>query len=205
MTFRPSDSLRLISLTGYIDSRRDDTTNVDGTAIEILTTRNLGHIKSFSQELRLEGDSRELKWLVGGYYSNDRLSERLINYTYDATAGIQLRTIAPLLKVAPAVAAQILGVPPAAVPGFSALAAAATAPYSVRQLFEGFAASQFPLDGRAHSYAGFANGDLKLSGHPVADCRRPLYAQHPDECRLCGRLRRLCRRGQCVLRNGHHA
>lgn len=68
-----SDHARIISLTGYNEFDRLATFDWSGVPYEILIQRAVGHIKSFAQEVRAEGDAGALNWLVGGYYAKDTI------------------------------------------------------------------------------------------------------------------------------------
>ncbi len=70
-----SDDLRLVSLTGYQDLNRDALSDWSGSPYEILLQRLEGKIKSFSEEVRLEGATNGVQWLVGGYYGDDDLQD----------------------------------------------------------------------------------------------------------------------------------
>ncbi len=63
--------LRLVSLTGYQDLQRDALVDFGGVPYEILLQDVHGSIESFSQELRVEGETERLNWLAGAYYAND--------------------------------------------------------------------------------------------------------------------------------------
>lgn len=75
--FDLTDAISLTSITSYSDLKFDNSTDTDGTPIEeqdIL--RELGRIKSFSQELRLSnGDSGRLRWTVGANYENTKVDD----------------------------------------------------------------------------------------------------------------------------------
>jgi iron complex outermembrane receptor protein len=70
-----SDDVRVISLTGYNEFDRDGTFDWSGVPYEILIQRAEGHIESFGQELRLEGNTEQANWLIGGYYAKDTISD----------------------------------------------------------------------------------------------------------------------------------
>ncbi len=74
-TFDFSDSLRLVSLTGYQDLNRSALSDWSGSPFEILLQQLEGRIKSFSEEVRLEGESSGVNWLVGAYYADDDLQD----------------------------------------------------------------------------------------------------------------------------------
>lgn len=65
--------IRLISLTGYNEFDRNAVFDWSGAPYEILIQNAVGHIRSFAQEVRLEGSTPELNWLVGGYYAKDTI------------------------------------------------------------------------------------------------------------------------------------
>lgn len=70
-----SDDLRLVSLTGYQDLDRNALSDWSGSPYEILVQRLEGKIQSFSEELRLEGETGNAQWLVGAYYADDELQD----------------------------------------------------------------------------------------------------------------------------------
>jgi iron complex outermembrane receptor protein len=70
-----SDDLRLVSLTGYQDLERNALSDWSGAPFEILLQRLEGRIKSFSEEVRLEGETNGVQWLVGAYYADDDLQD----------------------------------------------------------------------------------------------------------------------------------
>ena len=70
-----SDSVRVVSLTGYNEFDRKATFDWSGIPAEVLIQKADGHIESFAQELRVEGDGPGYNWLVGGYYSKDTISD----------------------------------------------------------------------------------------------------------------------------------
>lgn len=70
-----ADNVRVISLTGYNEFDREATFDWSGIPNEILIQEADGHIESFAQELRVEGDGEGYNWLVGGYYAKDKISD----------------------------------------------------------------------------------------------------------------------------------
>ncbi len=68
-----NDQLKLVSLTGYQNMNRNALIDFSGAPYEILLQNLEGKIKSYSQELRLEGSRENVRWLVGAYYANDQL------------------------------------------------------------------------------------------------------------------------------------
>lgn len=70
-----SDNVRAVSLTGYNEFDRKATFDWSGIPNEVLIQEADGNIKSFAQELRVEGDGPGFNWLVGGYYAKDKISD----------------------------------------------------------------------------------------------------------------------------------
>lgn len=74
-SYELSDNLRFVSLTGYQDLDRNALSDWSGSPYEILVQRLEGRIKSFSEEIRLEGETSGVAWLVGAYYADDDLQD----------------------------------------------------------------------------------------------------------------------------------
>ena len=70
-----ADSVRVVSLTSYNEFDRDATFDWSGIPNEVLIQEADGRIKSFGQELRVEGDGPGYNWLVGGYYAKDKIAD----------------------------------------------------------------------------------------------------------------------------------
>ncbi|KEQ51797.1 TonB-dependent receptor [Sphingobium chlorophenolicum] len=70
-----AEDVTLTSITAYSYLHRNSLNDGDGTAGKDLVIRLSGHIKDFSQEVRLSGVSldRRLIWSVGGNYQNDSI------------------------------------------------------------------------------------------------------------------------------------
>lgn len=66
-----SDNITLTTITAYAQKKFDHTVDLDGTAAESLNIRPFGKLKTFNQEVRLNGKSDRLNWIVGANY--DRL------------------------------------------------------------------------------------------------------------------------------------
>ncbi|MCB1844893.1 MAG: TonB-dependent receptor [Halioglobus sp.] len=67
------DALRMVALTGYHDMTREALVDFGGVPNEILLQKLEGDIESFSQELRLEGETDAASWVLGAYYAEDEL------------------------------------------------------------------------------------------------------------------------------------
>jgi outer membrane receptor protein involved in Fe transport len=72
----------LTSITGLRDWKQSGGTDTDATLVDILYSPavdmpNTAYIrfKQFSQELRLAGDTGRLNWLVGGFYTDEKLTQ----------------------------------------------------------------------------------------------------------------------------------
>jgi outer membrane receptor protein involved in Fe transport len=68
-----SDSMRIVSLTGFQDLKRRALSDWSGAPYEILLQRTRGDIESLSEELRIEGGDDRMNWLVGGYIARDEI------------------------------------------------------------------------------------------------------------------------------------
>lgn len=67
------DDMRLVLLSGYHDLEHDGLTDFSGAPYELLLQDLHGEIESFSQEIRIEGSTDIMKWLLGAYYAEDDL------------------------------------------------------------------------------------------------------------------------------------
>ncbi|MBN8816340.1 MAG: TonB-dependent receptor [Sphingomonas sp.] len=65
-----SDKITITSLTAYSHFKTRASNEYDATAVNIFSNTTGGKISSFSQELRLAGESDIVKWVVGGNYSH---------------------------------------------------------------------------------------------------------------------------------------
>lgn len=78
-TFDLNEDSRIVSITSYNTLSRDALSDWSGAPYEIMIQRLDGSVKSFSQELRIEGEKGILQWLVGAYYADDRLTDNNIS------------------------------------------------------------------------------------------------------------------------------
>lgn len=67
------DRMKLVSLTSYNDFKRDALSDWSGAPYEVLLQNAVGRIKSFAQEVHLEGEAGRVNWLLGAYYARDRI------------------------------------------------------------------------------------------------------------------------------------
>jgi iron complex outermembrane receptor protein len=78
-----TDQVTLTSLTAYSHMSIDQNNDVDGTALPSSDIAIVGHVSSFSEELRLAGEINHFHWVVGGNYSDDRsLENDYIHFPY---------------------------------------------------------------------------------------------------------------------------
>lgn len=61
LSYKLNTELSIVSLTAYNHVKRHDMNDVDGTAQEVFTQLSTGHVGSFSQELRLVGQTDRLR------------------------------------------------------------------------------------------------------------------------------------------------
>ena len=81
--FNFNEDVRLVSLTSYNYLDRNALSDWSGAPYEIMIQRLDGEVKSFSQELRLEGQTDRLTWLIGAYYADDKLIDNNITNLND--------------------------------------------------------------------------------------------------------------------------
>ena len=71
-----NDDMSLTSITSYREQDLFSDGDVDFTGARLVSQNTLDvNTKTFTQELRVEGSSDTLDWLIGGYYFNDDLYE----------------------------------------------------------------------------------------------------------------------------------
>jgi iron complex outermembrane receptor protein len=74
-----ADGIDLISLTGYNRLERKALNDNSAAPFELFLFENKARITSASEELRLEGSTGRVNWLLGGYYAHDRLYDSAIS------------------------------------------------------------------------------------------------------------------------------
>jgi len=95
------NDMRLVSLTGYNKLEREAVLDWSGAPFQILLQDIGGDIKSFSQELRLEGENGNVNWLVGAYYGKDEITDGNRTLLRDNANSNFVSTAAYLLTVDP--------------------------------------------------------------------------------------------------------
>ena len=74
-----SDSLTFTSITAYSEYREDYSMDRDGTTLQNMGIDSEGSVDSFTQELRLSGNTDSSQWLVGlNYATNDVISDETV-------------------------------------------------------------------------------------------------------------------------------
>ena len=84
-TYSVSDAIDLISITSYQEFHPHSLVDSDGTSAEVIGTGQSGFIKSFAQELRLQGRSGPIKYVVGGNFSDDDVNDSVLLYIGDSS------------------------------------------------------------------------------------------------------------------------
>lgn len=79
VAYELSDKIDLISLTGYNHLKRRALNDNSAAPFELFLYENEATISSISEELRLEGSTGPVNWLLGGYYAHDRLYDSAIS------------------------------------------------------------------------------------------------------------------------------
>ena len=85
--FKLSGELTLVSLSNYVNFRRDEAIDFDGVPVRVNDFSAAdGQIKTFSQELRLSNaTTNPIRWMVGGNYERDTI-DQLYNYQYNESS-----------------------------------------------------------------------------------------------------------------------
>jgi outer membrane receptor protein involved in Fe transport len=65
--------ITLTSLTSYTRFRQDYGLDRDGTTLQNAGVESRGNVKTFTQELRLSGESDRLNWTLGGNYAKNKI------------------------------------------------------------------------------------------------------------------------------------
>ena len=97
-TLHLNDNLSLVSTTSYNILSRNDGIDVAGVPFEEQSQDTRGEIRSFQEELRLEGQNGPVNWIIGGYYARDRISidDTTLQGQNSQVVAVRLRTL-PLL------------------------------------------------------------------------------------------------------------
>ena len=85
MDYAMSDTVKITSITAYERYKTDSYQEYDGTTLRIADVFSTGHINTFSQELRLAGETDRLNWVIGGNYQADNTYDLLTYRSADST------------------------------------------------------------------------------------------------------------------------
>lgn len=155
------NDMRLVSLTGYNKLEREAVLDWSGVPFQILLQDITGDIKSFSQELRLEGETGKANWLVGAYYGKDEITDGNRTMLRDNANSNFVSTAAYLLTVDPTQ----LGFPASVAPLVSLVNVDPETgqPYSAFDLLNSFQGYYDTGDFESTTWSIFANADWEIS------------------------------------------
>ncbi|WP_300379188.1 TonB-dependent receptor [Henriciella sp.] len=170
-----NDDMRIVSLTGYNDLQREANLDWSGVPYQILIQDIDGEITSFSHEIRLEGSTDKVDWLVGGYYGKDEITDSNRTLLRDNSNSNQVSTVAAGLAAAPVpTVAALLGVdpsmlPPEQVAQINALVAGVNVdpetgqPYSIPEILNSFQTYRDIGQFETETASIFANANWQLT------------------------------------------
>jgi len=87
LTWNLGENAVLTSVTGYDSFERMEANDWDGSPANDSSNINTSDIEVFSQELRVNGQTGNLNWLVGLYYSDDTVDEFYNYFMSDSVYG----------------------------------------------------------------------------------------------------------------------
>ena len=169
------NDMRIVSLTGYNDLQREANLDWSGVPYQILIQDIDGEITSFSEEIRLEGSTDRVDWLVGAYYGKDEITDSNRTLLRDNSNSNQVSQVAAGLAAAPVpTVAALLGVdpsllPPAQVAQIEALVAGVNIdpetgqPYSIPEILNSFQTYQDIGEFETETASIFANANWQLT------------------------------------------
>ncbi|MCW6530769.1 TonB-dependent receptor [Sphingomonas sp. MMSM20] len=83
-----SDSIKLTSISAYSRFKQWSPVDTDGVPVPNMRLTIDARIESFSQELRVAGQSGPLRWMIGGNYSHDKTDDREIGNIDASNSGV---------------------------------------------------------------------------------------------------------------------
>ncbi len=140
------NGLNLVSLTGYNKLEREAILDWSGAPFAVLLQDIDGEIKSFSQELRLEGETGKANWLVGAYYGKDEATDSNRTLLPDNANSNFVSTVAASLAASPLNVDPETGVP-----------------YTVLELLNSFQTYYDIGEFETKTWSVFANADWQLT------------------------------------------
>lgn len=94
ITYQPSGSVTITSLTAYNHVKRDDYNDASGTPFPIFGYASIGSVGSFSQELRVQANLGRVSGIFGAYYSHDKIVDNQVGVYGGSSTGAFLRFLA---------------------------------------------------------------------------------------------------------------
>ncbi len=96
-----ADNVTLTSITAYSDFRGDSPIDVDGTAFNAFrVSEHDTKLTSFSQELRIAGESGPVEWMIGGNYQDETANESTRTSSQGTNSQIGPFLFSPLAQIA---------------------------------------------------------------------------------------------------------
>ncbi|QYE36352.1 TonB-dependent receptor [Polymorphobacter sp. PAMC 29334] len=95
LDYELADHLHLVALSSYLQSKLRLPIDADGTNVRALFVLQTAQLHSFSQEIRIEGDTGRLRYVVGGNYGHDYSNE--VQYTEIHGSNAQIPVSATLV------------------------------------------------------------------------------------------------------------
>jgi len=86
--FSLGENVDLIGITSYLEYNQNQFVDADGTALETADVTQEGDIKSFSQELRLQGEAGPMRYVFGGNYSEDDVYDYTLFWIGDSSLSV---------------------------------------------------------------------------------------------------------------------
>ena len=83
----------IISITSYQDYNQSQWVDADGSALEVADVTQDGSIESFSQELRLQGEAGQFRYVVGANYSSDSIFDSTLFAVNDSSLALTVPVI----------------------------------------------------------------------------------------------------------------
>ncbi|WP_241263097.1 TonB-dependent receptor [Parahaliea mediterranea] len=80
--------MTLTAITGYDEFERTESNDWDGGFYTDSSNINTTDLEVFSQEIRLSGDTGQLSWIAGLYYSHDEMEEYYHYFMADSVFGL---------------------------------------------------------------------------------------------------------------------
>lgn len=80
--------MTLTSITGYDEFEREEANDWDGGFFNDSSNINTTDLSVFSQEIRLSGQTDQLLWIAGAYYSKDEMDEYYHYFMSDSVFGV---------------------------------------------------------------------------------------------------------------------